>query len=95
MGSRVDNRILRDRFEKLGWTAYQLAKECIKVRVQDFGEEEKRPATLTSSVSKVLDNPNAASFKNVEAAIKAMGGEITIRWTNTEQVVTGHEDIKL
>lgn len=94
-GLYVDQRILQDRFKRLGWTAYKLAQEVSKVRTSVFGEEEKKPASLVSSVSKVLDNPNASSFKNVEAAIRAMGGEVIIRWQNVEEVVTGHEEIKL
>lgn len=91
---QLRKEVLKERFESLGWTAYRLAQEVSKVRSAIFGET-KKPSNLVSSVNKVLEDPNKASFKNVEAAIKAMGGELTIRWTTTEKVVTGHEDIKL
>jgi hypothetical protein len=90
----VDKKVLSDRFKKLGWTNYKLAGEVSKIRASLFGED-KKAASLVTSVAKVLDNPNAASFKNVEAAIRAMGGEIIVRWTNVEEVVVGHEEIKL
>lgn len=94
-GLCVDQKILQDRFRRLGWTSYRLAQEVSKVRSSVFGEKEKKPATLVSSVSKVIENPNVSSFKNVEAAIRAMGGELVIRWQQVEEVVTGHEEIKL
>lgn len=91
----VEKAVLRQRFESLGWTAYRLAQEVGRVRQSVFGEEPKKPANLVTAVEKVLDDPNKSSFKNVEAAIKAMGGELIIRWETKEQVVVGHEEVKL
>lgn len=91
----MDKKILQDRFEKLGFTAYKLAQEVSKIRVSVFGEAEKKPTSLVTSVSKVIDNPNTSSFKNVEAAIRAMNGELIVRWKNVEEVVVGHEEIEL
>lgn len=91
----VDRKILQERFERLGWTSYRLAQEVGKIRMLIFGEPEKKPANLVTAVEKVLDDPNTSSFKNVEAAIRAMGGEVIIRWQKVEEVVTGHEEIKL
>ncbi len=91
----MEKHILQDRLKTLGWTAYRLAQEVSKVRVSVFREEEKKPATLVTAVTKVLDSPNTSSFKNVKAAIHAMGGELIIRWETVETVVTGHEEIKL
>ena len=91
---QLKKELLKERFDSLGWTAYKLAQEVSRVRSAIFGEK-KKPSNLISSVNKVLEDPNKASFKNVEAAVKAMGGELTIRWTTTEEVVTGHEDIQL
>lgn len=91
----MDKNILQDRFQKLGLTAYKLAQEVSKIRVSVFGEEEKKPTSLVTSVSKVIENPNTSSFKNVEAAIRAMNGELIVRWKNVEEVVVGHEEIEL
>jgi hypothetical protein len=91
----VDSKILSERFKKLGWTTYKLAREVNRIRVSLFGEESKKTGSLVTSVAKVLDNPNNCSFKNVEAAIRAMGGEVVIRWQNVEEVVVGHDEIKL
>ena len=89
----VDRAILQKRFEELGWTEYRLAKEAGQVRVEEFGETEKSPSSLVTSVSKVIENPNTSQFKNVEAVIKAMGGELVIKWPQVE--VTGHEEVVL
>lgn len=91
----MDKSILQNRFQKLGLTAYKLAQKVSKVRANVFGEEEKKPASLVTSVSKVIENPNSSSFKNVEAAIRAMNGELIVRWKNVEEVVVGHEEIEL
>ncbi|ESA35955.1 hypothetical protein N836_09555 [Leptolyngbya sp. Heron Island J] len=89
----VDKSILRSRFETLGWTEYRLAKETSRVRAEQLGEKEKSPSSLVTSVSKVIENPNTSQFKNVEAVIKAMGGELVIRWPQVE--VVSHEEVKL
>ena len=94
-GLCVDKKILKDRFDELGWTEYRLAKEVSHIRSDDFGEQKKTPSSLVTSVAKVIEDPNTSQFKNVEAAIKAMGGELVIRWQQTEEVVTGHKEIKL
>ncbi|NJL77804.1 MAG: hypothetical protein HC836_49395 [Richelia sp. RM2_1_2] len=91
----MDKSILQDRFKKLGLTAYKLAQEVSIVRANIFGEEKKKAASLVTSVSKVIENPNTSSFKNVEAAIRAMNGELIVRWKNVESVVVGHEEIEL
>lgn len=94
-GLYVDRKILQDRFQKLGWTSYRLAQEVSKIRVLLFGESEKKASNLVTAVEKILEDPNTSSFKNVESAIRAMGGELVIRWEKVEEVVTGHEEIKL
>lgn len=94
-GLCVDRAILQDRFKQLGWTSYRLAQEVGRIRESIFGEPAKKPANLVTAVEKVIEDPNTSSFKNVEAAIRAMGGELVIRWENREQVVVGHEEIKL
>lgn len=91
----MDKKILQDRFDKLGLTTYKLAQEVSKIRATVFGEAEKKPTSLVTSVSNVIENPNTSSFKNVEAAIRAMNGELIVRWKNVEEVVVGHEEIEL
>ncbi|RUS94001.1 hypothetical protein DSM106972_094720 [Dulcicalothrix desertica PCC 7102] len=76
----MDSKILNSRFKKLGWTTYKLAQKVNRIRVSIFGEESKKTSSLVTSIAKILDNPNNCSFKNVEAAIRAMGGEVIIRW---------------
>ena len=89
----VDNSVLRERFDELGWTEYRLAKEAGRVRAEQLGEKPKSASSLVTSVSKVIENPNTSQFKNVEAVIKAMGGELIIRWPQVE--VVSHQEVKL
>ena len=92
-GLIVDKSVLQSRFTALGWTEYRLAKETSQVRFEQMGENQKSPSSLVTSVSKVIENPNTSQFKNVEAVIKAMGGELIIRWPQVE--VVSHEEVKL
>ena len=89
----VEKDVLQERFGDLGWTEYRLAKEAGRVRTEEFNEPEKAPSSLVTSVSKVLENPNTSQFKNVEAVIKAMGGEIVIRWP--EEKVVDYKEVKI
>jgi hypothetical protein len=95
MNNTVDHQILEARFRKLGWTSYRLAQEVTKVREVVFGEKIKHPKHLVTTIDRLLKDPNASSFKNVEAAIRAMGGEVVIRWENREEVVSGYEEVRL
>ena len=48
----------------------------------------KAPNQYTSRLAKVFDDPKGRIFANLEEVIKALGGEIVIRWTDTtDQVV--------
>ena len=93
-GLSVDRAILKQRFDELGWTEYRLAKEVSQVRADEFGENKKTPSSLVTSVAKVIEDPNTSQFKNVEAAIKAMGGELVIRW-ETEEIIKGQREVTL
>jgi hypothetical protein len=91
----VDIEILKTRFQDLRLTKYELAKRVSDIRASLPGGIRRRPGDLVTSVDGVIKNPNTSQFKNVEAVVKAMGGELFIRWENTEQVVTSQEEVKL
>lgn len=91
----MDKRVLKDRLEQLDWTTYKLAQEVGKVRNEVYGDTIENPRTLINGLDKALENPDASSLKTIEAVIRAMGGELVIRWTETETVVTGQREVKV
>ncbi len=86
----MNPKVLQDRLEQLGWTHYRLAQELDKLR-----GENKGAANYASTVSKVLTNPEMSRAKTLEDLIKALGGELIVRWQKTEEVVVEHEEVKL
>lgn len=86
----MDSKVLNDRLSQLGWTEYKLALELDKVR-----GGQKGAGNYTSTVKKVLQNPENSKAKTLEDLIAAMGGEIFVRWANTSEVVVSYEEAKL
>ncbi|EAZ89380.1 hypothetical protein [Crocosphaera chwakensis] len=85
----MNPKVLQARLKELGWTQYRLAQELDKLR-----GEEKGAANYSSTVKKVLSDPSSTRTKTLEDLIKAMGGEVFIRWEKTEKVVVNHEEVK-
>ncbi len=54
----------------------------------------KGAGNYTSTVKKVLDNPERSDSKTKEDLVKAMGGELFIKWKKTEPVVVDYEELK-
>lgn len=79
--------ILTERMAKLGYSKYRLTKEICKLRAQDG--KVAPVSKYQSSVRQALDDPDMVKHYIVEDLIKAMGGEIIIRWTNHEDVKAG------
>lgn len=77
--------ILTERMEKLGYSQYRLTKEVCKLRAQDG----KAPpvSKYQSSIRQAIVDPNSVKHYIIKDVIKAMGGELIVRWNN-------HEDIK-
>ncbi len=89
----MKKEILEDRIKELGWSQYRLTQEFCKER-----GETSDPSSVKrfgSAVKRALQNPSKSSMENIERLIKAMGGELVIRWTETEEVVTGHREVEL
>lgn len=91
----MDKAVLQDRLQELGWSTYKLAQEVGKIRSEVWGDEIKNPRSLVSALDKALENPDVSSVKTIEAMVRAMGGEMVIRWTETETIVTGHREVKV
>ena len=85
----MDSEVLRQRLDDLGWTPYRLAQELDNLR-----GENKGAASYASTVNKILKNPEASRSKTLEDLIKAMGGELFIRWKKTEQIIVDYEEVK-
>ncbi|MDA0672654.1 MAG: hypothetical protein O3C67_02975 [Cyanobacteria bacterium] len=66
--------ILVQRLQALGWTQYRLTKEVIRLKGEDA------PVTRYNSIKTTLNNPENSKFENVRDLVKAMGGEIVIRF---------------
>jgi hypothetical protein len=76
--------ILKQRMEQLGYSQYRLTKEVCQIRAQDG---EVPPVTkYQSSVRQAIDHPEQVKWYIVEDLIKAMDGEIVIRWNNRQDV---------
>ena len=79
--------VLKERLEDLGWTTYRLAKELSTLRGKGSA------SSYTSAVTRAIVNPNTASLRTFEELVTLLGGEVLVRWPQTETVVTGYEEI--
>ena len=85
----MNPKVLQDRLDSLGWTQYRLAQEIDKLRGTNRGA-----GNYTSTVKKVMDSPENSQSKTLEDLIKAMGGELFIKWQKTKSVVVDYEEVK-
>lgn len=77
------SEMLEDRLKERELSKYALAKI-----LSEMDGSGKAPNQYTSRLAKVFDDPKGRIFANLEEVIKALGGEIVIRWTDTtDQVV--------
>ena len=72
--------VLQTRLDELGITSYEVAKRVAKVRGKKVGEG-------TSSVSNVISEPERRRFDNLADVVRAMDGEIVIRWRSVNEEV--------
>jgi hypothetical protein len=86
----MNRTVLQQRLDELGWKPYRLAIELDKLRGEDKGA-----ANYASTVKKGLNNPDSCMAKTLEDLVKAMGGEIFIRWQKTEEIIVDYEEVKL
>lgn len=90
----MKKEILEDRLQELGWSPYKLAQLVSQLRSVEEGKE-KRVTSFVSSVRQALNNPDSSSLKTIETLIKALDGELIIRWKQKEEVVTGEREVKI
>lgn len=71
--------ILAERLVQLGWKKFDVAK----ILAEKHG---KKPTDVSSRISSTFSNPDGRSYGHLKEVIEAMGGEIVIRWTTTQDV---------
>jgi hypothetical protein len=74
--------VLAQRIAQLGYSQYRVTQEICKLRAN--GDEIPPVTRYNSSIIKALTDPQNVKFYVIEDLIKALGGEIIIRW---------HEDV--
>ena len=84
--------ILEERLKELDWSAYKVAQEVTRLKAEEEGED-KKVTSYVSSVRQALANPERSSLKTIETIIKALDGEIVIRWKEKTEVVTGSREV--
>jgi hypothetical protein len=77
---------LQRRFEELGWKLQDLADAVADQRREIYGENIA-PVHLRSAIQRALKEPNKATWKTLNCIIKAMDGNLSLRWKK-ERVVT-------
>lgn len=90
----MKKEILEERLKELDWTAYKLAQEFAQVRNEEDGTD-KKTTSFATSVRQALAKPEKSSLKTIETIVKALDGEIVIRWKQKTQVVTGEKEVVL
>lgn len=77
--------VLSSRQKALDWTNYRLAKALSELR------QKGSASGYTNAVARAVENPETASLKTFEELVRAMGGEVVVRWPETK--VVGYEEI--
>jgi hypothetical protein len=72
--------VLEQRMAQLGMTQYKLTQAICELRAE--GGEVPPVTRYQSSVRKALMDPQHVTYYVIEDLIKAMDGEIIIRWNN-------------
>lgn len=76
--------VLAERIAQLGYTQYKVTQAVCKLRAEDGIVP---PVTrYNSSITKALDDPQNVKFYILEDLVKALDGEIVIRWNNPQEV---------
>ena len=90
----MKKEILADRLKELRWSAYKLAQEVSRLRAEEEGEE-KKVTSFVSSVRQALEKPDNSSLKTIETLIKALDGELIIRWKEKKEIVIGEREVRV
>ena len=76
--------ILQRRMEQLDFSQYRLTQEVCKLRAE--GDEIPPVSRYQSSIRKAITDPQHVKLYIIQDMVKALDGEIIIRWNNREEV---------
>lgn len=76
--------IIEQRMAQLGYTQYKLTQEICKLRAQDGVVPPV--SKYQSSIRLAIAQPEQVKTQIVLDIIKALGGEVVIRWNNPQEV---------
>ncbi len=88
----MQKEILEERLKELEWTPYKLAQEVTRLKSIEKGEN-KNVTSYVSSVRQALMNPERSTLRTLETIIKALDGELVIRWKEKKEIVTGSREV--
>ena len=88
----MKKEILDERLKELNLNAYKLAQKFTAVRSEEEGEE-KKVSSFVTSVRQALARPERSSLRTIETIIKALDGELVIRWKEKKEVITGEKEV--
>jgi hypothetical protein len=77
-------QVLQDRLNSLGISQYELTRRIAAKRNAQGGDTST--SKIQSSIYQALKEPDSRRYAMIEEIVKAMGGEIVIRWTSIEEV---------
>ena len=92
LNTLMKKEILDERLKELNLNAYKLAQKFTAVRSEEEGEE-KKVSSFVTSVRQALARPERSSLRTIETIIKALDGELVIRWKEKKEVITGEKEV--
>jgi hypothetical protein len=75
------SEVLQARQTELGLTNYAIAKAIAEKRGGN-----STPTTLSSSITKVMKEPDGRNFALVREVVEMLGGKIVIQWQKVEEI---------
>ena len=73
--------ILEERIKDLGITPYEVAKRVAE------GRGKKKATDVSATVNNVLESPERRRYDTLVEVVKALGGDIVVRWHSVEEKV--------
>ena len=77
----VMREVLKNRLDELNINAYKLARRVAKSR-GDVSQQR----SISSQMSRIIENSESSKLSNVREVVEAMGGTIVIRWNKVEEI---------
>jgi len=73
--------ILQDRVKELGISRYEVSKRVAR------GRGSNKATDVSSVVNKILEAPEGRRYSNIAEVVKALGGDIVIRWHSVDEKI--------